>query len=470
MPDDRTLTPAADPPTAESAAADPSVADPSATPARATATDTFDDVPLNRFHLKITALTFGANFSDGYQLGIIGIALTAIAPQMHLGSMWQGLMGASALIGVFAGSIVIGWAADRIGRQRLYMLDFLLIAVASVLQFFVTGPTELLVLRLLIGFGIGADYALGPTLVAEFVPRRYRGGLLASLTCLWTVGYIAAFFFGTYLIGLGGDSWRWLLASSAVPAIAVLLMRLGTPESPRWLLSKGRTEEARQVITRFVGSHIDFEAFAAQQQHTTERRASYRELFGAAHWRNTAFGVLFYNCQVIPYFAIYTFLPLVLVKIQLDGSGFLSEALLNSFLLLGGVVGLWLVAKLTRRRLTVGSFVVLALSLAPMGLWPDAPAALLFPLFLVFTFTMSAATNLDQVYPPELFPTELRSSGVGLLNGMSRVGSAVGTFLLPISLGSFGFAPTMMALTGVLVFGAVISVLWAPETSGAALD
>ncbi|MGI5466457.1 MFS transporter [Streptomyces sp. CA-132043] len=463
MPDDRTLTPAADPEAAESAA------DPPAAPAGATATDTFDDVPLNRFHLKITALTFGANFSDGYQLGIIGIALTAMAPQMHLGSMWQGLMGASALIGIFAGSIAIGWAADRIGRQRLYMLDFLLIAVASVLQFFVTGPVELFVLRLLIGFGIGADYALGPTLVAEFVPRRFRGGLLASLTCMWTVGYIAAFFFGTYLIGLGGDSWRWLLLSSAVPAIVVLLLRIGTPESPRWLLSKGRTAEAREVVARYVGSHIDFDAFAAQQ-HTAERRASYRELFGAAHWRNTAFGVLFYNCQVIPYFAIYTFLPLVLVKIQLNGSGFLSEALLNSFLLLGGVVGLWLVAKLTRRRLTIGSFIVLALSLAPMGIWPDAPAALLFPLFLVFTFTMSAATNLDQVYPPELFPTELRSSGVGLLNGMSRVGSAVGTFLLPVSLGSFGFAPTMMALTAILVIGAVISVLWAPETSGAALD
>ncbi|POX37444.1 MFS transporter [Streptomyces sp. Ru73] len=458
MPEDRTLTPAA------------SRADCAAAPERAAPTDTFDDAPLNRFHLKITALTFGANFSDGYQLGIIGIALTAIAPQMHLGSLWQGLMGASALIGVFAGSIVIGWAADRMGRQRLYMLDFLLIAVASVLQFFVSSPEQLFVLRLLIGFGIGADYALGPTLVAEFVPRRYRGGLLASLTCLWTVGYIAAFFFGTYLIGLGGDSWRWLLLSSAVPAVVVLLLRLGTPESPRWLLSKGRTDEARQVVARFVGSHVDFDTFAAQQPATTQRAGSYRELFGREHWRNTAFGVLFYNCQVIPYFAIYTFLPLVLVKIQLDGDDFLSEALLNFFLLLGGVAGLWLVARLTRRRLTIGSFVVLALSLAPMGIWPDAPALLLFPLFLVFTFTMSAATNLDQVYPPELFPTELRSSGVGLLNGMSRIGSAIGTFLLPVSLGSLGFAPTMTALAGVLVIGAVVSVLWAPETSGTALD
>ncbi|WP_053163968.1 MFS transporter [Streptomyces noursei] len=440
-----------------------------ARPAPPGAHASFDDLPLNRFHLKITALTFGANFSDGYQLGIIGIALTAMAPQMHLGALWQGLMGASALIGVFVGSIVIGWAADRMGRQRLYMLDFLLIAVASVLQFFVTGPVELFVLRLLIGFGIGADYALGPTLVAEFVPRRYRGGLLASLTVLWTIGYITAFFFGTYLVGLGGDSWRWLLASSALPAVAVLLLRIGTPESPRWLIGKGRIDEARRVVTAYVGSQVDFDAFAAQQR-TELKPAPYRALFGRKHWRNTAFGVLFYNCQVIPYFAIYTFLPLVLVKISLAGQGFLSEALLNLFLLLGGAAGLWLVAGLTRRRLTIGSFAVLAASLAPMGIWPDAPAAVLFPLFLVFTFTMSAATNLDQVYPPELFPTELRSSGVGLLNGMSRVGSAIGTFLLPVSLSGIGFAPTMMALTVVLLIGALVSALWAPETSGAALE
>jgi putative MFS transporter len=451
-----------------SSAGEPALVEPAGGAPEPLASSSFDDVPLNRFHLRITALTFGANFSDGYQLGIIGIALTLIAPQMGLGSFWQGLIGASALIGVFAGSIVTGWAADRIGRQRLYMLDFLLIAVASLAQFFVQGPGELFVLRLLIGFGIGADYALGPTLVAEFVPRRHRGALLASLTVLWTVGYVAAFFFGTYLADMGGDAWRWLLASSALPAIVVLLLRIGTPESPRWLVSKGRLTEARQVVARFIGEQVDFDAFAAQ--HSDQRRAAYRELFGARHWRNTAFGVLFYNCQVIPYFAIYTFLPLVLVKVKLNGSGFMSDALLNVFLLLGGIGGLWLIARISRRRLTIGSFVVLALSLGPIALWPGAPAVLLFPLFLVFTFTMSAASNLDQVYPPELFPTELRSSGVGLLNGMSRIGSAAGTFLLPVSLDGLGFAGTMTALTAILVVGAVISAAWAPETKNLALD
>ncbi|WP_370942071.1 MFS transporter [Amycolatopsis sp. cg5] len=428
----------------------------------------YDDVPLNRFHLRITALTFCANFSDGYELGIIGVALPMIATGMGFGSVWTGLLGASALIGIFLGSILVGWGADRIGRQRLYLWDFLLIAAASAAELFVHSPAELFVLRLLIGIGIGADYALGPTLVAEFVPRRYRGGLLASLTVLWTVGYVAAFFFGNYMTGLGGDSWRWLLASSSLPAIAVVLLRIGTPESPRWLLSKGKIEEAREVVRRFAGPNVDFETFA--RDHVSERKAKYRELFGPKYRRNTTFGVVFYNAQVIPYFAIYTFLPLVLVKIGVGEEGFFADSVLNVFLLAGSVAGLWFVAKMSRRGLTIWSFVVLTLSLAPMAVWPDAPTVVLFPLFLVFTFTMSAAVNLDQVYPPELFPTELRSSGVGLLNGMSRIGSAIGTFLLPLSFDAFGFSSTMLALTVVLVGGLVVSIFWAPETKTAALD
>lgn len=112
----------------------------------------------------------------------------------------------------------------------------------------------------------------------------------------------------------------------------------------------------------------------------------------------------------------------------------------------------------------------MAVALGPMGIWPGAPKLLLFVLFLVFTFMMSASSNLDQVYPPELFSTALRSSGVGLLNGLSRIGSAVGTFLLPTSIDHLGFSPSMTILSVFLVLGAVVSFAWAPETSGSALD
>lgn len=429
----------------------------------------FDDAPLNRFHVKITALTFGANFSDGYHLGVIGIALTLIQPQMNFGSVWEGLLGASALIGIFIGSITLGWLADRMGRQKLYMLNFLLITVASVAQFWVTSPTQLFVLRVLIGIGIGADYAIGPTLVAEFCPRRSRGFLLASLTAMWTVGYICSYFFGNYLVDMGGDAWRWLLASSALPAFVVLVLRIGTPESPRWLVGKGRIDEAREVVRKYVGPHVDFQSIVSVTETEEQTSSSYRNLFAPEQWRKTLFGILYYNCQVIPYFAIYTFLPIVMAKFGLE-SGFLGDGLLNIFLLLGSIGGLWFVARFSRRGFVIGSFIVMAVALGPMGVWPGAPNLLLFILFLVFTFMMSASSNLDQVYPPELFSTPLRSSGVGLLNGLSRVGSAAGTFLLPMSIDHLGFSPSMAILAVFLVLGAVVSFAWAPETSGMTLE
>jgi MFS transporter, putative metabolite transport protein len=424
---------------------------------------------LSRFHLRITALTFGANFSDGYALGSIGIALTLIGSSMHVSALWSGLIASSVLIGIFVGSITCGWLGDLFGRRLVYTLDFILIAVASAAQFFVHEPATLFVLRLLIGFGVGADYALGPTLVAEFVPARFRGGLLATLTCAWTVGYTAAYFIGTWISTIPSDSgWRWLLASGAVPAIAVLVLRLGTPESPRWLITRGRLDEARAIVAKYMHGDLDVDAVA--REHSTAEPGRYRDLFRGVNLRHTIFGTVFYNAQVIPYFAIYTFLPVILAGLGMDADGFASGVLLNVFLLLGGIVGLWAVAKIGRRPLIIWTFGITALALVGVSFGSHAPLWLVLPAFLVFTFVMSGATNLDQVYPPELFPTNLRGAGVGLLNGVSRIGSAVGTFLLPEFLGAWGITTTLLCLAGVLAVGMVVSIVMAPETSHVTVD
>jgi len=100
-----------------------------------------DDAPLNKFHLKITALTFGSNFTDGYALGIIGIALALIGPEMKLNSMWEGLIGSSALIGLFLGSLVLGGLSDRVGRQKIYLFNFLVVAnLFCSFEFILTAP------------------------------------------------------------------------------------------------------------------------------------------------------------------------------------------------------------------------------------------------------------------------------------------------------------------------------------------
>lgn len=417
-----------------------------------------DDAPLNRFHLRITALTFGSNFSDGYALGIIGMALTLLGTQMNLTPMWNGLLGSSALIGLFVGSLLLGWLSDRIGRQKIFLANFAIIGVASLLQFWVNDPTTLFLLRILIGIGLGGDYAVGSTLLAEFAPKKYRGFLLASLCVVWTVGYVASSVVGFYLEKLGPDSWRWMLASAAIPAFIVLILRIGTPESPRWLISMGRKEEAEKIVKKFVSPHAVIDESAAM-----EKSLGFRDLFSKGLWKRTAFGSMFYVCNVIPYFAIYTFLPTILKSMGYD-ENFLIDLLLNLFLLLGGIAGLWLMEKFSRRGFTIYTFAILAITLLPLGTIDSSYKAFLITCFGVFTFVMSAASNLTLVYPAELFPTEIRASGVGLVTAFSRVGSAIGTFLLPVVLDGYGVGVSMIAMTLVLVVGVLVSVAWAPET------
>ncbi len=191
-----------------------------------------DDLPLNRFHCRIAALTFGAHLTDGYVLGVIGYAIIQLTPAMQLTPFMAGMIGGSALLGLFLGSLVLGWISDHIGRQKIFTFSFMLITLASFLQFFATTPEHLIGLRILIGIGLGGDYSVGHTLLAEFSPRRHRGILLGAFSVVWTVGYVLASIAGHHFISESPEAWRWLLASAALPALLITLLRWGTPESP----------------------------------------------------------------------------------------------------------------------------------------------------------------------------------------------------------------------------------------------
>lgn len=185
--------------------------------------------------------------------------------------------------------------------------------------------------------------------------------------------------------------------------------------------------------------------------------------------RRTIFNCAFFVCLVIPYFAIYTFLPTILKAIHLNNdSG--ADFLLNGFLVLGALIGIWLTIKLPRRVFLIGSFAVTCLSLIALSVLPESATLGVIVAFALFTLTMSAFSNLVGVFPPECFPTEVRACGVGLAIACSRLGSAVGTFLLPLGIVQLGFHATMMALAFVLFVGMMVSIAWAPETKHLTLN
>jgi MFS family permease len=182
---------------------------------------------------------------------------------------------------------------------------------------------------------------------------------------------VASYGAGFAIQGLAGpDAWRWMLASSAVPAVITLLLRLGTPVSPRWLMSRGRVEEARRIVHTYIGPGYELdEADAAAEP------VRYGELFTRRYRARTIFAGTFWLCQVFPYFAIGTFLPAISHALGLGG-GLLGEVLYNLLLLLGAVVGFLVMDLLPRRRFVIATFAVVCVALVVLGLAPSGPLAL----------------------------------------------------------------------------------------------
>lgn len=416
-----------------------------------------------RFLIRMVTVLIGGMFLDGYVLGIIGPVSGTMAKDLQLTALWQGLIAAAALIGILVGSPVGGWISDKWGRKPIFMFDIALFAVASGMQFFIDSPAWLLVVRLLMGIAIGTEYAVGWPLMAEFSPTHLRGRLMGAMGIAWYAGFMIAFLIGHLLTEFTDLSWHFILGTSTFIAVALFLARLGMPESPRWLWSVGRKDEARALAYKYVP-----EDALDDVQHEDVRKGSFAMLFSKEYWRSTLFISGFWFCAVTPYFAIATFADSVLDQYGLAG-GVAGGVGLSAVALAGVVITFLLIDKAGRRVLTVPTQWLCAVVLAVIGLWAGAPAPVVLVLFLVFSFFNAGYNTLTNVYPGEVLPTEIRGIGTGFAAAVSRVGAGIGTFLMPLSMENLGPGPTMLIAAFVALAGAALSQWLAPETKGKSL-
>ncbi len=429
-------------------------------------TSLIDDGPLTAFHKRLTLFSAGGPFLDGYALTIIGIALVTMKPQLGLSTVDVGLIGAAALVGIFIGGLVFGYVTDRVGRKVMYVADLTALVVVSIASAFAEQVWQLVALRFVLGVAIGADYPIASSLLAEFIPSRYRGRLLGSLFVVWAAGAAAAAAIGWALSALGPDAWRYMLASPAIFGLITLLLRAGTPESPRWLLSKGRIDEAQQVCQRVWGPTADITQIPDEPTPTR-----YSSIFEGIYLRRVVFVGVFFTAHVIPLFAIYTFGPDIISEIGIgDHNIYLAELLISVLFLVGGIPGLLLVDKIGRKPLLVYTFVIMSAAFVFMAVNPGAPAALLFAALALYAITSGACNFIEIIYPNELFPTAVRATATGTVVAISRVGSAVSTFVLPMVLTGSGLSGVMWLLAGVNIIGLAVTVLLGEETRGRSLS
>ena len=416
---------------------------------------TIDDVEMSSFLKKIVVFSAGGSFLDGYALSIIGVALVQLGPALGLTSRDQALVGAASLAGIFVGSILAGRLTDGLGRRTMFILDVCAIGLTSLASVFVATPWQLVALRLLLGFFVGADYPIATSLITEFVPRRSRATGMGVVSVAWYVGATVAAFVGFALVDVS-DGWRWMLGSAVLPCVVLLVGRHDIPESPRWLARRGRLDAARETVRRVYGEDVELD----DEQPVTTRFAA---VFRAGYLRRVVYLGVLILCQVVPMYAMYTFGPQILASFGLgsDRMSILGEALISVFFIVGSIPAMFWLNSLGRRPLLIGSLALMAVGLLIPGV---APAAVVVVAFGIYAFFSGGPGILQWLYPNELFPTEIRATAVGVAIAISRIGVVVSTYGLPLFLTAFGVGPTMLVGAALLLVALGWSVVDAPET------
>lgn len=415
---------------------------------------------MNKFHKRLALVMGLGHLAAGYALGIAGPAVLSAQNVLGLSAAQVGLLGAGTLIGLF-GSLFIGNLSDKIGRSNLLKWGMVGFTVLSISHLFISNFYLLLIVRILLGLCISIDYTVGSVLLAEWLPTGKDSIYLSKYVVYWMIGYCLSFLCGLVMDGIALD-YKIIFASSLVIGLITTIARytIGVQESPAWLSNVGRKEESKALIEKHIGSDYEIVEEASE----VKEKVKVSELFSKKYRRNTLIGGTFFACQVFPFYGVSLFLPILVEQMNIGGAH-ASTIIYDIFTVAGAIIGVWLIKKVTRRSFLISTFYIAAISLAVMIFGQSAPMYVCIIAFSVYALMMSIASDIQFVYPPELFDDRTRGTGVGIVVASSRVGATAGTFLLPVLVESLGVYGALGICLLILIIGGIACQLYAPETA-----
>ena len=433
-----------------------------------------DEASLSRFHLRAVLVSGMGFFTDAYDLFVIGIASTLITKQWHLSSGKLALLDSVMLAAAFLGALVFGRFADVAGRKRAYWMVAAIMIVGALGSALSPSYWMLIVFRFVLGFGVGGDYPVSAVMMSEYANRKDRGKLVGMVFGTQALGLIVGPLVALSLLGGGASdtvTWRVLLGLGAVPAAAVLYLRLLMPESPRYQVQvQGRAEQAASQISAFTGGRVGGDGTAGPRQELGLRAflTDRRWLIMLAGTAGTWF-LLDYA-----YYGNTISTPQILGLISPHASTMTKIALQLAIFAVAAVPGYVLaIACLDRighRRLQWTGFAVMAACFLVIAAVPGLTTTVA-PFLLVYGvsyfFTEFGPNMTTFVMPSELYPVAMRATGHGISAGIGKLGAFIGVFLFPVLSSSFGLRGTLLLTAGVSVLGMALTFVL-PERPAAA--
>ena len=432
-----------------------------------------DRLPIGRFHYRLLGMIGFGMFFDGFEIYMTSVVAV---PLVQAGWFTVGEIArfaAAMFLGLALGALVAGRLGDLYGRKTMYQVNLLLYSIGALLCACAPNITTLLAVRVLTGFGLGAEIVIGYSMFAEFIPARSRGwwsGLLAAIT---NSAQRASALAGLLIIPTLG--WRWMFVVAGIPALFIWWYRRSLPESPRWYEQHGRYAEAEAVM-QAIEAEVERDTgapllpFVRVQAEETQTDTSMRSLFHGELRRRTLLGAVMWVIGNSVVFAFTIWMPTIFVQ---RGLSVVKSFAFTTVLAFGAIPGNFLgvlIADRWGRKWTLVWLSLLQAALILVYGQARAPGAVLV-LGFCFVVAMNVAITLKAgVYTPELFPTRLRTSGVGIAHATGRVATILSPYLIGFLFTSFGEGAVFLAISGFLLLLAAAIALLGIETRQRSLE
>lgn len=458
--------------------------------------------PLTGMQQRIWWLAAAGKFFEGMVVFMTGIALPLIAREFELTSASSlGLVTAATLAGILIGATALGGLADRFGRKTMFIVE-MVIFTAFLIALPLTPSFGLLIVFLFgLGLALGCDYPTAHLVVSEAIPSRSRGRLVLGAFAFQAIGMLCGAAVASLILVSypSVEAWRWMYATAIVPAVAVLIGRLTITESPHWLFTRGRREEAQHAATRLLVRNPPYpkqvhlaecEATSVPHGEEGETRRGFAELFRGKNRRATILASVPWFLQDLGTYGIGIFTPTILAASfghQRENAQHLSDVIAKDILaaegtafidllfLVGIVFAILLTDRLGRIRLQIFGFVGCALGLAIAALSSSYTGStqmiMIFSGFMLFNFMTNLGPNAQTyLIAGEVFPTAIRGKGAGFAASFAKMGAVATAFLFPFLLDAIGQQALLYALVAAFLLGAVVTWAYRIETKGKSLE
>ena len=439
-------------------------------------------MPFSSFHRRLLLMGGLGYTFDAMDAAVLAFLLPVLRTQWSLSSVQTGVLGSGTFIGYFLGAMLAGILGDLIGRRRVMMLALVIYCVASLASATAHDWPFFLATRIVAGLGTGAESAIVAPFLSEFVARRYRGAFTGSLAGFFSFGFVAAALLGYFVIPLAPNAWRVVMVITALPIVMLLWWRRALPESPRWLVARGRHAKAEAIVAKaeaeLMAAGVKLEplpetdAAAAEVPIAAERASAFanvKALWSRKLARITTMTWLMWLSITFSYYAFFTWIPSLLVQNGMTITRSFSYSLVIYIAQIPGYFsGAWLNEKIGRQA-TIASYMVLG-GVSALGLALTRSDAGIMASGVLLSFFMNGTYAGVYAYTPEVFPTDVRATGVGLASSIGRLGAIAAPILVGYVYPLLGFPGVFGATTFVLLIGAAAVVLMGVQTRGRSLE